>query len=196
MDDGQRPVSIETSNAGKKGASGVRPLLDLMTDAIRNATDKPIGFVLDIDLKTQDRWNSVCSKLKAARLLPPAACPASGYIDRVPDYPHSVGVWMMPDCRQDHGTLEHLLQTLIPTGNPLWIHAEDSTKIARDKGAGFRDVDLMKAKLHCWLAWQSTPGQPYGMAITSKFFGTDSPEAIAFLRWVKTLFQLDSLNLP
>ena len=120
-------------------------------------------------------------------------CPIAGYIDQLPSYPHPFGIWMMPDCRRDHGKLEHLLETLIPKGDVLWPHADASTSKAAELGARFRDHE--KARIHCWLAWQEEPGKPFGTAITAKFLGHDSPEAIAFLRWLGRLFQLELPNL-
>lgn len=163
-------------------------LLDAMPDAVRNATDRPIGFVLDIDTATPDRWQAVCGRLVQAGLSPPPMCPPTGYIDHLPAYRHPVGVWMMPDCVRAHGTLEHLLQSLVPTPNALWQHADSATAKATVLGATFRPVDKNKALLSCWLAWQSTPGLPYGTAIKAHFFNHDSAEALGFVQWIKALF--------
>lgn len=100
----------------------------------------------------------------------------------------------MPDCVLDHGKLEHLLKTLVPSGDPLWPLAESSTDAAQATGAKFRDVDRVKAVTHCWLAWQKDPGVPIGRAVTSEYFRHDSPEAKAFLGWLKKLFNLSGLT--
>ena len=60
----------------------------------------------------------------------PAACPASGYIGRLKNYPHPFGIWLMPDCASDGKKLEHLVATLIPQDDPLWPHAVAMTAIA------------------------------------------------------------------
>lgn len=193
MDDGVRPIELKIAKDPSTKAEGVVPLLANMGDAIRNATDRPIGFVFDVDLSCDKRWEEVCACLKSAGITPPAKCPADGYVGQVPGYPHPCGVWMMPDCVLDHGKLEHLLKTLVPAGDPLWPLAESSTKDAKAKGAKFRDVDLIKATTHCWLAWQEEPGVPFGRAVTSNYFGHDSAEAKAFLRWLKNLFNLNGL---
>lgn len=195
MDEGVRPIELKVAKDASTRAEGVVPLLASMGDAIRNATDRPIGFVLDVDLSCDKRWEEVCECLKSAGITPPTKCPVDGFVGQVPSYPHPCGVWMMPDCVLDHGKLEHLLKTLVPAGDPLWPLAESSTATAKTKGAKFRDVDRVKAITHCWLAWQKEPGVPFGRAITSEYFRHDSEEAKAFLRWLKNLFTLNGLTV-
>lgn len=194
MDDAVRPIQLIVAKDAKTEAEGSVPLLANMTDVIRLATDRAIGFVLDVDLKTQDRWKKVCECLTAAGLSPPPECPSDGYIGVVPGRTHPCGVWMMPDCVLDHGKLEHLLKTLVPAGDTIWPIAESSTDNAMAKGAKFREVDRIKAITHCWLAWQEKPGAPFGRAVTSEYFLHDSTEAKAFLNWLKRLFNLTDLR--
>ncbi len=99
----------------------------------------------------------------------------------------------MPDCVADYGKLEHLLKTLVPANDPVWARAEACTDAARVDGASFSDPDRIKAVVHCWLAWQSAPGTPFGTAIKAHFFSHDSKEARAFLRWMQWLFGLGEL---
>jgi len=183
MSEGRRPFEIYRSG-------GVESLLAVMTDAVRAAANLTIGFVLDIDVQLTDRWSAVRSRLVDAGLSPPEQCPGGGYIGRVPEYRQGVGVgvWMMPDCGRDRGRLEHLLHTLVPAGDRLWPHALQATGEARGLGAAFAEVDREKAVLHCWLAWQEDPGLPFGTAIKAKYLGHDSPEARAFLGWIRQLF--------
>lgn len=194
MDKGARPVELMIAKDASTGAEGVVPLLTNMSDAIRNSTDRAIGFVLDVDLACNKRWDEVCVCLKSVGIAPPSKCPADGFIGQMPGYPFPYGVWMMPDCVLDHGKLEHLLKTLVPAGDPLWPLAETSTDMAKSKGAKFRDVDRVKAITHCWLAWQEEPGVPFGRAVTSEYFRHDSAEAKAFLRWMKKLYGLTQLT--
>lgn len=194
MSPANRPLQILIAKDPVTNAEGVAPLLASMSDAIRNATDRPIGFVLDVDIDLADRWSAVCSQLCLAGLTPPSTCPVDGYFGQLANYPFQVGVWLMPDCVSDHGKLEHLLKTLVPAGDPLWPHAESSTDQATALGALFGAAARDKALIHCWLAWQSEPGVPYGTAINAKFFGHNSPEARSFLRWLKALFNLSGLQ--
>ena len=186
MDDGVRPIKIVT-------AKNVDHLLENVPRAIKAATDRPVGFVLDIDVPIKDRWAQVRNRLREAQVDAPDQCPPSGFIGRRRGYPSDVGVWLMPDCSTDGGKLEDLLKTLMPAGDKLWPHARAGTEKAKKIGAEFSDADRDKADIHCWLAWQEDPGLPYGTAIRAKFLGHDSPQALAFLRWLHRLFGIAQL---
>lgn len=184
MGDSVRPIRIVP-------ARSVDQLLEQVPGAIKAATSRPVGFVLDIDVAIKDRWESVCHSLIKADVDTPTQCPAEGFIGSRKGYPSKVGVWLMPDCSSDQQKLEDLLKTLIPDSDALWPHARTSTEEAKKIGASFSGVDTDKAEIHCWLAWQKEPGRPYGTAIKAKFFGHDSPQAMAFLRWLRTLFGIE-----
>lgn len=173
-------------------------VLDAIPEAIKVSTDRPVGFVIDIDIRIAGRWSSVKQKVREAGGDPPKACPAEGYIDKLPNYPQPFGVWLMPDCASDNAKLENLIESLIPN-NVLWPNARAVTKEAARLAdqAGFRrfkDVDSLKAEIFTWLAWQDEPGMPAGAAINSHVLGFDSPQARSFLRWLKNLYSLPNLD--
>ncbi len=182
-----------------KDRGAVGSVLEIIPEAVRSNTEQPVGFVIDIDVATEKRWDAVGARLREIGITPPPTCPTNGYVGRLPDYPHSFGVWLMPDCATDGGKLEHLVQTLIPSEDPLWPFARncvvEASKIVdslnadvddeSEKHQRFRDVDLVKAELHTWLAWQRKPGAPLGAAINDRILGHDSPEAVRFLGWLR-----------
>jgi hypothetical protein len=188
----------------------VDSVLETMAEAIKANTDRPVGFVVDIDIVVTDRWAAVRDKISLAGGDSPAGCPAEGFIGQLIDYPHPFGVWLMPDCASDGGKLEHLIGTLIPSDDPLWDHAKDSTDTARskiewmngeleakgsaDRWERFRDVDTIKAQIRAWLAWQREPGIQLGAAINDRILKCDSPVAIAFLKWVRKLYGFAELE--
>ena len=179
-------------------------VLDAMPDAIKASTGHPVGFVVDIDVNVTDRWNAVRNRLAQFNLSPPATCPPDGYFDKLPDFPHQFGVWLMPDCQTDNTKLENLIETLLPDNDPLWPHAKDSVTTAvtfvddanalitdqTDHWDRFGDVDRVKAEVHTWLAWQREPGVPLGAAINDHILRHDSQEALNFLDWIKRLYGL------
>lgn len=77
----------------------VELLLANMPDAIRQATNRIVGFVLDIDIELQHRWGAVKNRLMDLQVVLPATCPTDGFIGKLPDYPQAFGIWLMPDCR-------------------------------------------------------------------------------------------------
>lgn len=192
-----------------KGLQNVDQLLANMPDAVRASTGHPVGFVIDIDIAISNRWDAVCGRLRELNIAAPSHCPREGYLGHLPGYPHSFGVWLMPDCSTDGLKLEHLIASLLPEGEPLWSHAvasvaqaaklvdKENALLAKEdeRWDRFRDVDKIKAEVHTWLAWQSCPGAPLGAAITNQTLRHDSPEALAFLRWVKSLYGFVDLNV-
>jgi Protein of unknown function (DUF3226) len=182
-------------------------VLESMPEAIRANTDRPVGFVIDIDITAQMRWSAVSAKLREVGIQPPDACPPTGFVDKLADYPHRFGVWLMADCATDGGKLEHLVRSLVPEGDPLWPFSQHSVgeaaRIVDEANAiivetdaqwrRFRPVDQIKAEVYTWLAWQRVPGAAFGTAINAQILGADSYEAIGFLRWLRELYAFPQL---
>src|SRR5260370_18220659 len=105
-DRGEQHLSI-------KDQENVENLLLNIPDAIKNATDQPVGFVVDIDIEIANRWSAVCGRLREIGISPPPDCPRTAFFDKLVDYPHRFGVWLMPDCASDTWKLEHLCQSLV-----------------------------------------------------------------------------------
>lgn len=164
-------------------------LLAGMELAVKTSTGRVVGFVLDADSPLKDRWNAVCSRLRRVDVALPPEPPRGGLVAESGKYKASVGVWLMPDNEQA-GALETLLQSLIDADDPVFQQARQSTAEAKKVGAAFRDVDRPKAEIHTWLAWQENPGLPYGSAIRARYFGHESPAALAFVAWFRRLFNL------
>ena len=47
-----------------------------------------------------------------------------------------------------------------------------------------------KALIHTWLAWQQNPGRPMGTAIKAGYLQHDAPIALAFVAWLRRLFEI------
>ena len=182
------PVDINTPGGSEDEAAGGRsPLLEGMQTAVMTSTGRSAGFILDADEVAQDRWRAVCGRLEGVGLTPPKKIPGSGYVDQASAYQARVGVWLMPDNRRS-GALEEFLQDLVDNRDSVLQVAEESTNLAKDRGAPFPDSKRRKAVLHAWLAWQERPGLPYGSAIRARYFRHDSPDALAFVEWFKSVF--------
>ena len=172
-------------NEGDKG------VLDMIPIAMKAAANSSVGFVLDIDFSLESRWDQIRGRLGEFRnLLPPRPVPGGTILD-IPLYNARVGFWLMPANATEHGTLENLLHSLVPEGDSLFVYAEQASKAAKiEHGALYSDTHKLKAVLHCWLAWQKECGLPYGSAIKAKYFNHDSPEALAFVAWIRLLYNL------
>ena len=161
-----------------------------MRAEVTTSNDKAIGFVLDADGASEDRWRSVRTRIDGLGLNLPNKIPKGGFVGKTnDDYKARVGVWMMPDNRRS-GAIEEFLQDLIDNGDALLQLAETSTTSARGLGAAFPDAKQRKAVLYTWLAWQKRPGVPYGTAIRARYFQHDSLAALAFVDWFRRVFQV------
>jgi hypothetical protein len=155
------------------------------------ASYNTVGIILDADTPISSRWNAVREELASVGIDTPSDPQSSGFI--IPSagtYQRTVGVWLMPDNHGD-GTLENFLYTLIPAGNQLFAYVKNATADAcAHHGAVIAPKDLPKAEIAAWLAWQQEPGQPYGVAMSAKYFLHDEPLARDFVTWYKRLYRL------
>ena len=176
------PNVPEITRAGDKDS-----VLAAIGTAVPVSVGRSVGFVLDADAVPHDRWSAVRKQLRVFGLDLPTEIPAEGFIADVDDFRARVGVWLMPD-NQREGALEQLLENLVDEHDPILLLAESSTTDALTKGAEFPEVKRRKAILHAWLAWQKEPGLPYGTAIRARYFRVDSPAALAFVEWYRSVF--------
>jgi len=169
-------------------AGNVERLLKGMEASVEASALGAVAFVLDADTPMLNRWSAVRDRLRRVEVESPQRPPAEGFIGVSTKYQSTVGVWLMPDNQRD-GTLEDFLQMLIAEGDGLIGYAKrTATHARRKKGARFPAARHDKAVIHTWLAWQETPGLPYGSAVAAHFFRHDSPAALAFVSWFKRLF--------
>jgi len=169
----------------------VEKLLEAVPVELRaTEEDDVVGVVLDADTSIGSRWQSIHDALIKL-----------GYQD-VPEHPDTagtilaapigkplprMGVWIMPDNRTN-GILEDFLRFLVPQPNTLFDHVETSVDAISDVDRLFSELDIPKAIIHTWLAWQSVPGRPYGTAITAQFLDANVSEVDVIVDWLKRLF--------
>ena len=189
----RQPLWLPSIDEIKGGKTGV---LDNLERLVRASANTRVGFVLDADDSVENTWRAISHRLEAAGVSPPRAVPADGFVGESGEFRARVGVWLMPDNRQEgergEGTLEHFLETLVQEADPLLPHAREATARAKSEhGARYPEGDVKKAVLHAWLAWQKEPGLPYGTAIRAEYFRHDSPTAGRFVGWFRRVFEAD-----
>jgi hypothetical protein len=179
-----RPVQIEV-------ADGVDEVFQkgYITAHIKAQLTRRVGLMLDADSDPAARYERIRSR--CIELFPdlPEQLPQSGLVTTNEDKKR-LGVWIMPD-NSSSGYLESFLRFLVPTEfEPLWNLAINSVTEARTLGAACRSVDIPKANLHTWLAWQEEPGRPFGVALTAKILDPFAPNAGPFVTWFRDLYEL------
>jgi hypothetical protein len=148
---------------------GIEALLESVPLRLREDRLRVLGIVVDADRPLFSRWQALRDRLRGSGYgSVSAALPATGWISDERDLPR-VGVWMMPD-NESPGMLEDFAARLIPAGDGLLARAEAVLQEIEDAGLNrYTPVHRSKALIHTWLAWQETPGQPLGQAITAEF---------------------------
>lgn len=149
-----------------------------------------VGILVDADENLQRRWRAIRQRVvNAGYENAPEQPAADGIIIEPPagSILPRAGVWMMPD-NQTPGILEDFLRAMIPLPSPLLEHAQHSMATIPDDHRLFRPVDEPKALIHTWLAWQETPGRPFGTAITARFLNPSVRQATVFATWLRNLF--------
>ena len=167
--------------------NGWQGVLQTIGIEIRFGTERRLGFVIDADGAPEDRWRRIGQELQNTGLNPPESLPAEGYVDLCEPFRTHVGVWLMPDNNR-RGAIEEFLLDLIRPNDPLLEHAARATGGASALGAAFPETARRKAELRAWLAWQESPGLPYGSAMAADYLDSRRPAANPFVNWFTRLF--------
>lgn len=163
-------------------------LLDLEGELLASGLQR-LGILVDADLDARNRWTSLRKRLIAAGYvdLPPQPDP-DGIVAMQTGKP-TIGVWIMPDNTLP-GALEDFIACLVPEDDTLWPRAGDCLAQLPENERRFPPQDLIKARVHTWLAWQKEPGKPMGQAITARYLSPGVPQVALFVDWLRRLFQL------
>jgi len=182
MTDAEWPVYV-SKKLGKDSVFGELPV------EFKGSGVRRLGIVVDADNDLDGTWAQVAAFCKNLGAPVPKKCPKSGLI--VPIGEQVFGAWIMPN-NELSGMVEHFCHELVPDdGEVLWKFAEECAKESRTKGAKFPNIYMPKAHIHTWLAWQETPGERMGAAITGRTLGHESDSAKMFVKWFCDLYGLE-----
>lgn len=171
---------------------GKEPLLDGIGVRLKESDLSALGILLDADTDLDARWQAVADRLKKAgyAAIPDSPSPHGTVIPTsIDSLLPQVGVWLMPDNRTP-GILEDFLRFLVPDGDPLFSHVEQSLHAIPPEQCRFTELKKPKAKIYTWLAWQEEPGKPFGQAITARYLDPNLPAADIFADWLRRTFFL------
>jgi hypothetical protein len=166
------------------------PLLDGIGPRLKESEIAALGILLDADSDLAASWTAIRDRLHGAGYAMPAQPEAAGTVVAAPvgkALLPRVGVWLMPN-NQVPGILEDFLRFLVPPGAPLFTHVEQAVATIPAEHRRFTDLARPKAMMHTWLAWQETPGRPFGQAISARYLDPDLPSANAFAEWLHRTF--------
>lgn len=168
-------------------------LLEDLPVELKGSEVVALGIIVDADFDVKARWESLANRLKELKYEDVPDLPkANGTICTGKDLP-KIGVWLMPDNTLP-GMLEDLVKLLVPDEQKglLGKAIEAVESIPKEERLFITENSdkTAKAQIHTYLAWQSRPGVPYGIAIREKFLKADSPQTVDLMKWIKELFNL------
>ena len=148
-----------------------------------------LGVVVDANGDAGARWDEVRTWCSSEFADLPEQIPVGG-LDVVHSDGVRFGVWIMPDNRLT-GMLEDFLVRLIPDDSSgLYELAASSVADAKRRGAPFRDVQVRKAEIHTWLAWQDPPDLRLHDAVKHAVLNPARAESRTFVNWFRRLFRV------
>jgi hypothetical protein len=176
--------SVEIAKDG-----GISSALESFQIELKKSKVKTLGIVIDADQNVASRWQAIRNILIRLHCQEIPEQPQSGgwiqALSNELELPR-LGVWLMPD-NQSSGMLEDFVLNLIPPDDLLLAKAKSIVQeIEQEKLNKYKDSYHAKALIHTWLAWQETPGQPLGQAITK--LQADTAIAAKFVIWLNQLF--------
>jgi len=154
-----------------------------------------LGVVADADRSPENEWESVWNALHAHGERPPLPeLTADGRVGSVPTFEHDeipAGVWIMPD-NASAGALEEFAMDLVPDEDELWDYSREVIDGLPERR--FNDKNEGKAQIYTWLAWQETPREPIGRALTQGVLNPEADLAVRFVDWIRRLFPAQAVG--
>lgn len=99
-----------------------------------------------------------------------------------------LGLWIMPDNRQD-GCLENFVQTCVGQDEqPLLRRAQDVVG-ALPSPRRFKDVQVGKAELATWMAWQQQPGRRLYHALQAGLIDVENQPFVGLIEWLRHIYR-------
>ncbi len=174
----KEPISLNGYDAKK--------LLKKLDIVLREDHDRLI-LVLDADHAPvggpAKRWKEVLAALRSAGIsIPDVVSTENGLIHDLTDG-RRISVWLFPDCHSEGALEDFLLQTLVPEGDALLLHAIRAVSTLPEYR--FLAKYAHKAEVRTWLAWQKRPGLPPGRAIVEKVLAVDEARLGTFASWLR-----------
>lgn len=176
--------------------SKIPNLLEALFDDLRDGVIEHLGIVADADYTTSKgiggfnkRWQQLTQPLKRNG-YDITAPPSQSYVGNIfthPDGLPPVGLWLMPDHKND-GMLEDLIKQTVCEGEQQSLLQTATVCLNRLPITLFKPHHHTKATLYTWLAWQKRPGQALVSTVNADLIDRQSQEIQSFLKWLRKVF--------
>jgi hypothetical protein len=196
----QPPETFDVVRPGTEVESGgieilIDELLNDLPVRLRQGSLQTLGIMVDADSDPQRQWERLKRVVPAPiGAIMPTFPIVGGWIGEEVEFfstPIRVGIWLMPDGNSV-GMLEDFAASLIREDDALINKARavlnEVEQIVEAESQRYTVNHRPKALIHTWLAWQRNPGRPMGTAIKAGYLRHDAPTALAFVTWLRRLF--------
>lgn len=151
------------------------------------------GVVVDADYDAEHGLGYSKTLLKAREKL--AECgyaretpiPSGGFLFRHSDGLPSVGLWIMPNNRDD-GMLEDFVKSCIGDEAQDALHTLACRAVGSLNPPLFKTIHRSKAEVSTWLAWQRAPGAAIETVVGNRLIDLNSTPATQLKTWMTSLF--------
>ena len=165
---------------------GINLLQEQITVRLKQSDIRTIGIIVDADADLQKRWNSISSIISEQGFHCPPEIPSEGFIVLKGEI--KIGIWIMPN-NNTTGMLEDFISFLVPVDDKLFLRSNATlSQMEQENINRYSLTHKSKALIHTWLAWQSDPGTPMGLAITKKYLTNTEENCSVFIKWINDTF--------
>lgn len=171
---------------------GVFKLLPTLLQQLTDGSLSRLAVVVDADFVTEhglgfagtlDRVTGILNGYGFNIVRRPGV---SGFLFTHAEGFHDVGVWIMPNNRND-GMLEDWIQMVIdPTESSLFAQAVNAC--AALNAPKFKPIHKIKAHVATWLSWQTAPGRGMEYSIQEELVNWNSLQAKNLSNWLNHVF--------
>lgn len=176
------------------GWSNLVKNLPILLSQIKAGDVDKLGIVLDADYPPDNsggfskRYQLITNELtKFGYSIPNNSSHNKGELYSHPDGLPSVGLWIMPDHKND-GMLEDFVESMVSDATQISLlrHAGSSIDSLPDTLFN-KSLHLTKAKIFTWRAWQKRPGVSLNKALRDGIL--DRSKSASFENWLKMTFK-------
>ena len=168
------------SDVDIKEKQGIDGLLKSLTLEVKAPGLSVLGIITDANHDIASRWQAIADRLHKVGISIPDQPQPDGVVvqDRI-----RVGVWLMPDNMRK-GALEDFILGMIPQDDSVWVLAQ---KYIESIPASEQPRNIIKAKIHAWLAVRPDGPIRMGTAVKTGDLDARSLEAKKFIEWIERL---------
>jgi hypothetical protein len=172
------------------GGNGYDQTLIDFLDALKATDLTNIGLIVDANFKgVNHRFREILYILSShfKTKLDEKSISTEGALFEIEGV--KIGIWIMPN-NVNNGYLEHFIESMIENNDIILKEAKGKISELMSKDyCRFTEIKSQKAILHSWLAWQETPGLPFGTALRAGYFDKEKESVKPFLNWIKNTFE-------